>query len=361
MNLKALGWNEFHQKHFDELKTPDSFPARIAKSQREKYLVYCESGELKADIPGKMRFNAGRKGDLPVVGDWVAAELRPGSDSALIVSILPRMSKFSRKSAGGTTDEQVSVANIDTAFLVNGLDGDYNLRRIERYLALARESGAKPVIVLNKTDMCPDLEARIAEVRSVALETPVLTLSALKNEGFEKLSEYILPGATIAFLGSSGAGKSTMINRLLGEEKQAVGAVRESDSRGRHVTSHRELILLPGGGVVIDNPGFRELQLWVNETALNDTFNDIMELSSGCKFGGCTHTHEPGCAILAAIAGGALDNNRLLSFNKLKKEQQALAARKEQNANNANQITEKQQSRKLKQFKTRRSNNRFDR
>jgi len=359
MELKDLGWNEFHRKHFDELKTPDSFPARVTQSRREKYMLYSSLGELKADIPGKIRFNAESQNDLPAVGDWVLAELRPEGDAAMIVGILPRMSKFSRKSAGGTMDEQVSVANIDTVFLVNGLDGDYNLRRIERYLALARESGAKPVVVLNKTDMSPDPEAKAAEVRQVALDAPVITLSALKNEGFEKLSEYISPGSTIAFLGSSGAGKSTMINRLMGEARQRVGAVRAADSRGRHITTQRELILLPGGGIVIDNPGFRELQLWVNDDTLDITFADIKALAAACKFTDCTHTDEPDCAVLAAIAAGTLDAKRLRSYQKLKREQKFLAHRHQSQARPENSASEKEIGRKLKQFKSQRSKERF--
>jgi len=352
MDLIELGWNEFHRKNFDLAKTPTVFAARVAQAQREKYLLLSALGELKADIPGKLRFNATTAGDLPVVGDWVVAEARQGGE-AMIVSVLPRRSKFSRKSAGNTMDEQVSVANIDTVFLVNGLDGDYNLRRIERYLALARVSNAKPVIVLNKTDVRLDFEVMAAEVRALAPDTPVIAISALNNEGFEQLKPYILPGSTIAFMGSSGAGKSSMINRLMGSQTQEVGAVREDDSRGRHITTRRELMLLPGGGIVIDNPGFRELQLWADEEAVDPTFADVMELASGCKYGDCTHTKEPGCAVIAALASGALDAKRYESYLKLKGEQNDMALRKAGKLQAQYTITEKQNGRKLKHLKSR--------
>jgi len=257
-------------------------------------------------------------------------------------------------------NEQVSVANIDTVFLVNGLDGDYNIRRIERYLAMARVSNAKPVIVLNKTDVCPDYAVKIEEVRGVAQDPPVIPLSALNNEGFEQVSRFIIPGSTIAFMGSSGAGKSTMINRLMGSDIQEVGAVREDDSKGRHITTRRELILLPGGGIVIDNPGFRELQLWVSEEAIDTTFTDVMELAYNCKYGDCLHINEPGCAVLAAIAGGTMDSKRFESYLKLKTEQNNLALRKANKLAAQNLITEKQNGRKLNYLKTK-SRNREER
>ena len=341
MDIKELGWNEFHEKNFNEIKTDTIFPARVAKAQREKYALYSSFGELKAEIKGKLRFTAGSLSEFPVVGDWVAATMRPEGGSAVIESIMPRKSKISRKIAGNAAEEQVLTANIDTVFMVNGLDGDYNIRRIERYLALAWESHIKPVIVLNKTDMCPDFRENIKEVESAASGIPIIALSAFNGEGIEKIGEYIKAGSTIAFLGSSGVGKSTIINRLLGEERQEVGAVREHDSRGRHITTHRELILLPGGGIVIDNPGLRELQLWINEAALDTTFNDIRELAEQCQFGDCGHTNEPKCAVRSAIENGQLDSKRFQAYLKLKKEQRYLATRKEAKSRNTKIITEK--------------------
>src|SRR3989339_385730 len=275
MDLKELGWNDFFEKHFNEIKTADIQPARVTTSQREIYCIYGEFGELRAELAGKLRFDASSLSELPVVGDWVTVRMDRGHGLAIIEGILPRISKLSRKTTGKTTEEQVLVANIDIIFLVNGLDGDYNLRRIERYLTVAMESNTKSVILLNKTDVCPDSQVKIAEVEAVSSGTPVCALSAMKNEGIEKLNEYIIKGRTVAFIGSSGAGKSTIINCLLGEERQKVGAVREYDDRGKHITTHRELIILPGGGIVIDNPGLREIQLWADEPALKDAFTDI--------------------------------------------------------------------------------------
>ncbi|MFH1368798.1 MAG: ribosome small subunit-dependent GTPase A [Elusimicrobiota bacterium] len=359
MNLKELGWNEFHEKHYNEVKTSETFPARVAKSEREKYLIYSSFGELKAEIKGKMRFSAVSISDFPAVGDWVVAKMRPEGNAVIIEAILPRMNKFARKVAGSVTDEQVMVANIDTIFLVNGLDGDYNLRRIERYLALARENNSSPVVVLNKTDMCPSVQEKAEEVAAVARGVPILTLNALNGEGIENIRKYITNSTTVAFLGSSGVGKSTIINSLLKTEKQKVGTVRESDSRGKHITTCRELILLPDGGIVIDNPGLRELQLWVDEDTLDSTFDDVIELTEKCRFRDCTHLHEPGCAVMNAIETGLLDNKRFQNFIKLKKELKYLATRKEVKARNEKIITGKKISILSKQIERHRKLNRI--
>ncbi|MBN1622486.1 MAG: ribosome small subunit-dependent GTPase A [Endomicrobiales bacterium] len=330
MNLKELGWNQFFEESFKNGKYhEDLFPARVATAQREIYLILGESGEYRAELSGKLRFNSESMGDFPVVGDWVMARLSPEGSLAVIEEILPRNTKFSRKAAGSITDEQVLVSNIDIVFLVNGLDGDYSPRRIERYLTLTGDSNVKFVILLNKTDLCSSLQQRIEEVKSISLGFPIHTLSALNNKGVEDLMKYIQKGTTIAFLGSSGVGKSTIINRLLGEERLKVGAVRESDSKGKHITTHRELILLPGGGIVIDNPGLRELQLWADEDSLENTFSDIKYLADKCKFRDCTHTDEPGCAVKSAIEKGELDSKRFQNYLKLKKELRYLATRKE--------------------------------
>ncbi|OGS45925.1 MAG: ribosome small subunit-dependent GTPase A [Elusimicrobia bacterium RIFOXYD2_FULL_34_15] len=351
MDLKDLGWNEFFEKHFNEIKTKEIFPARVVKAQREIYWIYSNLGEFKAEISGKFRLNAKSSGNFPVVGDWAIARLSPEGNFAIIEGILPRFSKFSRKEAGNITEEQILVANIDIVFLVNGLDGDYNLRRIERYLALAWDSSAKLVILLNKTDVCSDIQKKIAEVESISAGFPVHTLSARNFSGIEILNKYIKKGITIAFIGSSGVGKSTIINCLLGEERLKVGAVRESDSHGRHITTHRELIILPGGGIVIDNPGLRELQMWKNEDTLENTFSDLESLADNCRFRDCKHIDEPGCAVRSAIEKGDLDPKRFQSYIKLKKELRYLATRKEKiKSNNEKLVTKKKISKLSKQI-----------
>lgn len=352
MDLKELGWNQYFEEIFNQVKTEGIFPARVATAQREKYQIYGNRGELKAEISGKFRFHALSMNDFPVVGDWVIAQLPAESNLAIIESVLPRFSKFSRKTVGSITNEQVLVANIDVIFLVNGLDRDFNLRRIERYLTLALNSSAKPVILLNKTDLCSEVQERIAEVESISLGTPVHPLSALNNQGIENLRKYIQKGSTVAFLGSSGAGKSTIINCLLGEEKLKVGAVRESDRRGRHITTRRELLFIPQGGMVIDNPGLRELQLWTNENTLEINFSNIVKLSAACKFRNCEHLNEPECAVRKAIARGELDSKRFQSYLKLKKEIRYLATRKEKvKSRNEKIIIEKRISKLAKQIK----------
>ena len=352
MNLKELGWNDFFEKHFNKVKTKEIFPARVATAQREIYWIYSNFGEFKAEISGKLRFNAKSLSELPVVGDWVISRLSPEGNLVIIESILPRISKFSRKLPGSITEEQVLVANIDIIFLVNGLDGDYNLRRIERYLTLARDSNAKPVILLNKTDVSSNVQEKIVEVESISLGFPIHTLSALNSKGIENLKKYIKKGTTIAFLGSSGVGKSTIINCLLGEERLKVGKVREWDNRGKHITTHRELIILPGGGLVIDNPGLRELQMWANEDTLKNTFIDIKELAAKCRFRDCEHINEPGCAVKTAIEKGKLDYKRFQNYIKMKKELRYLSTRKEKVKSRNEKIAwEKEISKLSKQIK----------
>ncbi len=340
MNLADIGWNSFFEQNFERFKKQGLSPVRIAQEHKRSYLVLSERGELAAEVSGKFRYEAGSKGKFPAVGDWVATSIRPEEEKATIHAVLPRKSSFSRKAilsggmpeTGGKTEEQVLAANVDTVFLVSGLDGEFNLRRIERYLAVAWDSGATPVVVLNKSDVCPDVEVRVKEVETIAFGVPVHPISAAEKQGLDIFHEHMGSGKTAAFLGSSGVGKSTIINGLLGEDRLKVREVRAYDNKGRHTTIHREMIILPTGGVVIDTPGMRELAMWSDENGLRRTFDDIEELALGCRFRDCRHQGEPGCAVRRAIEDGRLNAKRLSSYLKLKKELVHLTIRKDQRA-----------------------------
>lgn len=332
--LERLGWDSFFEDHFQTLKVPGSVPGRVVSESRGSYQVQSQYGVLTARIVGKMRYGqAGRKA-LPVVGDWVVTKPLANEHMATIHAVLPRRSRFSRKVAGRRTEEQVLSANIDTVFIVSGLDGGRNLslRRIERYLALARSSGATPVIVLNKVDLCPDVDSLIQQVEDIAPGTAIRAVSATERIGLEALRNYLTKKHTVAFLGPSGVGKSALINALLGTDRQEIGEVREDDRKGRHTTTRRELIMLPDGGMVIDTPGMREIQMWVGDDDLQDAFHDIETLGKRCRFNDCSHNSEPGCAVREAIANGELDPSRLSSYRRLQKELTDLASREQHSA-----------------------------
>lgn len=328
MDLRQLGWTAAFHQDFALFEAEGLTPARVAREDKQSYVVYVECGPLRASVSGRLRNNAAGPADFPAVGDWVAIQARPAEQQATIHAVLPRRSMFSRHAAGEAARQQVLATNVDCVFLVSGLDGDFNPRRIERYLTLAWESGAAPVIVLNKADVCAELDARIREVEAIALGVPVLVVSACDGRGLAELRSHVGPGITAALLGSSGVGKSSLINSLLGEEQLRIGAVREDDSRGRHTTTHRELLLLPGGGIVIDTPGMRELQLWARDEAVEGAFGDIEQLARACRFRDCAHASEPGCAVRIAVARGVLARDRFESYLKLKRELR-FAARRE--------------------------------
>jgi len=319
-DLPSLGWNSHFESEFAVHKDHGYRAARVALEHRGSYRIYSELGELPAILTGRLRFNAESAAELPAVGDWVAINAPKDEKRAQIHAVLPRRSKFSRRAAGTETQEQIVAANIDTVFLVQGLDDDFNARRLERYLVAAYDSNASPVVILNKTDLCESVEQKVRETEVVALGTPVLAISSIEGVGLEQLDQYIGPGLTVAFLGSSGVGKSTLINRLIGEEVQKTAEVRESDSRGRHTTTHRELIVLRSGGLLIDTPGMRELQLWDAGSSLGETFGDVESVAAACYFSNCSHDTEPGCAVREALASGALDRDRYESYVKLEKE-----------------------------------------
>ncbi|MFC2018748.1 ribosome small subunit-dependent GTPase A [Chloroflexota bacterium] len=320
--LQKLGWNPSFAKEFKKLDMTDCVPARVTSQSKYSFQIHGEYGYINAKSSGKISHDINKGTNCPVVGDWVAVKLAMASGTAVIEAVLPRKSSFSRKVPGNKTKEQVEAANIDLAFIVNGLDGgrNLNLRRIERYLTLSLESGVSPVIVLNKADLCTDVQERINEVKHIAFGIPVHTISATEGQGLEALKEHFVSGATAVFLGPSGVGKSSIINALLGEKRLRVGEIRNKDLRGRHTTSRRELFLLPGNGAVIDTPGIREIQLWADESVISSVFPDIEEFAGKCKFGDCSHRSEPKCAVKKAIDEGMLDSNRFESYVKLKQE-----------------------------------------
>ena len=335
MDLEELGWDPFFEAHFELYKEKGFLPARIAVEEWNLYIAYSELGELTGKVTGRFRHNARSRSDFPAVGDWVAVKGNKKTKKMTIHGVLPRKSKFSRKVAttdDRVTDEQVISANIDTVFLVIALDADFNMRRIERYLSLVQESGSRLVVVLNKTDLCDNVEEYLKEVKSITSGIPIHPVSALKREGLEQLRTYLSAGQTVTLVGSSGVGKSTLINSLLGEERQAVGEVREKDGKGRHITVKRELIMIPGGGMFIDNPGIRSVTLWGEEGGLEKTFEDIVELASQCKFKDCQHRTEPGCAIKQALADGTLDKKRYENYLRMQRELRILARKREQRA-----------------------------
>lgn len=330
MNPLLTDWG--YRPLFEEAAAPylaqGYVPGRVVLEHKHIYRVMTEYGEILAEVSGKLRYQASGREDFPAVGDWVVLQVRENEGRGTISGILPRFSKFSRKTAGATTEEQIVAVNVDTIFLVQALNQDFNIRRLERYLILAWESGANPVIILSKSDLCEDTEEKLPLVYAVAAGVPVYPVSAVDGTGIDSLAPYVGHGQTVALLGSSGVGKSTLINRLYGRDVQDTGGIREEDGRGRHTTTHRELVLLPQGGLLIDTPGMRELQLWEADEGISAGFREVEVLAEDCRFHNCTHSKEPGCAIQAALNSGELDRERYQSYLKLQKEL-AYLARKE--------------------------------
>lgn len=330
LTLQTLGWDDQFETALRACADGGLRPARVAVAHNAFYRLRTAEGEVMAEVAGRLRRREAGPDARPVVGDWVA--VRPGANggSATIEAVLPRRRCFSRKAAGEPTRRQLVAANLDAVLLVSGLDDDFNLRRIERYLVAIRNSGAAPVLVLNKADLCRDPEARCAAAAALAPGAPVHVIEALRAEAAEPLRQHLPPGRTGALIGSSGVGKSTIINRLLGRERQRTAAVRRRDGRGRHTTTQRELILLPRGGLLIDTPGMRELQLWEDTGALDDAFDDIRALAAECRFRDCGHEDEPRCAVRGAVGAGRLSAARLDSFRRLRREQQAVRQRRDE-------------------------------
>jgi ribosome biogenesis GTPase len=325
--LAQLGWTPALEEHFVPYAADGLEPARVAVEHRDAYVIYTARGERQAELSGRLRHAAAERADLPAVGDWVAVT---PTDPALVQAVLPRGTKFSRTAANdhGQTIEQVVAANVDVVFLTAGLDGDFNARRLERYLTLGWESGATPVVVLTKLDLCDDLETALLEVDSVAIGVPTHVVSNVTGEGVEELAQYLVEGRTVAALGSSGVGKSSLVNRLAGEELMETGDVR-ADGRGRHTTTNRQLLVLPGGGLFLDTPGMRELRLWESEEGLATTFDDVAAAAANCRFADCSHEREPDCGVQAALADGSLDRERYVSWRRLQNELRHLAIKQD--------------------------------
>jgi ribosome biogenesis GTPase / thiamine phosphate phosphatase len=329
MSLGAYGWTEARELGFGPQRERRWEPARVVCELRRKfYAVWTDSGESLAECGGGFFHEADGPADFPTVGDWVAIERRTGGGRVDIRAVLPRTSKFSRKAAGEAEREQLLAANLDTLFLVAGLDRNFNVARLQRFLVAAAEGGVRPVILLNKTDLKPDAPRVAEELAAEVNGVPVVLTSATTRRGLKHLqTTYLLPGRTVAFVGSSGVGKSSLVNVLLREEAMPTAEVREKDSKGRHTTTRRELVVCPGGALLIDTPGLRELQPWEAEAGLAEAFADIVALATRCRFGRCRHQTEPGCAVQAALATGALTPERLEAYRKLEAEQAARVVR----------------------------------
>lgn len=328
MYLKTLGWNEFFQDQWNR-KACNGIPARVVQEQKESYRIAGEPGEMAAEVTGRLRHTARDRSDFPAVGDWVSAEPVAGEAKAVIHDVLPRRTRLSRKVAGHKTVEQIVAANVDVIFLVTSLNSDFSIRRIERYLGAIWSSGAQPVILLNKADLCEDPEVRAAELAGVAAGVPVHTLTAIAMQGIPALHLYLKHGTTAGLVGSSGVGKSTIINCLLGAAVQDTGEIRAGDGRGKHVTTCRRMFVLESGGVLIDTPGMREFQGWDSCGEQDGAFEDIVQLAGACRFRDCRHEGEPGCAVRGAIEGGSLDGARLEGYQKLQREFEFLDRKKD--------------------------------
>ncbi len=327
---KNLGWSEALEAAMAPWREKGLQPARVSRVYRKQLKVLCHLGELMAGVAGRLRHTAESQDAWPAVGDWVAARLPQKDGESLVHAVLPRKTSFVRKVAGQAAVGQVLATNVDVALVVMGLDRDFNLRRLERYLTLTFESGARPIVVLNKSDLCDDLPGRLSEVQTVSRDAQVLVVSALTGDGVNAVRAVCARGLTLAVLGSSGVGKSTLINGLAGHEALRTGAV-DAAGKGRHTTTERELMVLPDGGAIIDTPGLREIQLWNSEEGLDKTFDDVQALAQQCRFSDCQHDAEPGCAVKAALEDGSLeaerfDHYRLLQ-NELKRLQQPRSTR----------------------------------
>ena len=321
-SLEQLGWCEFFERQWKSKKSEGLVRARVSEENRGLYKIISQNGERWAELRGKLRHEAASREMLPAVGDWVLVEEHESRST--IRFVFDRRSKFSRKAAGKKTEEQIVAANVDTVLLVSSLNREFNARRVERYLTLAWESGARPIIVLNKADLCENISELREKAEEAAMGVRTVVASIVSGDGIAELREIVHTGGTTALLGSSGVGKSSLINAILGREVQLTKEVREGDDRGRHTTTSRQLIVVPGGGVLLDTPGMRELQLWDASDGISRAFADVAELAQRCKFRDCSHQDEPGCAVREAM-----DEERLANFHKLQREEEFLESKQD--------------------------------
>ncbi|MGE6489082.1 ribosome small subunit-dependent GTPase A [Paenisporosarcina sp. NPDC076898] len=322
--IKKFGWNDTWETKWTDQSSNEKLQAcvigRVLLEHKHMYRVVTDEGEWLASLSGSFKHQAQERRDYPAVGDWVAVEKMPGEEKGIIRNILPRTSIFSRKVAGDTTVEQIVAVNVDIVFLVMSLNLDFNLRRLERYLVAAWDSGANPVIVLTKKDVCDDPQSYVDHAESIAFGVQIHVVSSVTGEGIDELQDLLKDGKTAALLGSSGVGKSSLTNALCGENVMVVQEIREDDDKGRHTTTHRELFRMPGGGLLIDTPGMREFQMWDNSESLDTGFQDVEQFASACRFTDCQHDGQPGCAVQEALDNGALTRERFASYEKLKRE-----------------------------------------
>ncbi|MCB0728592.1 MAG: ribosome small subunit-dependent GTPase A [Ignavibacteriae bacterium] len=330
--LTKYGWDDFFENQLNEFSEKELHAGRVAIENKSNYLLYTEFGEYSGELSGKFYYDADSRGGLPAVGDWVMFRPVHNEKKAVIENVLNRRNKFSRKVVLEKINEQVIAANIDYLFIVTSFNLEFNIKRIERYLTLAYDNGLNPVIILSKEDLCEDTAEIISEVRSISGDADIHPISAIENKGMEELKKYLEGNRTAAVVGSSGVGKSTLINVLTGTNNIPVNMIGDYKDKGKHTTTKRELILMPEGGIIIDTPGMREIQIWEGSDGLSDSFKDVEEYFTQCKFSDCKHDTEPGCAVKKAIENGELDEERFNNYLKLQKEIKWFEIRKDKKA-----------------------------